>query len=167
MWPYAFCPPADVFWPLTIKKLFSLPITTGKVTVFSNTKIQLSLNRSLRDHTGIDMNDRTPLEVIQDAGYTQAHKLLNFPTMILEESIHTLSECAGILELEELSTTYFAKYPARTRIDEKTLREWQIKLPYLKLNAPNVLTYSPTVRSWGGFIASCIIPRPSGRLGIK
>jgi len=94
-----------------------------------------------RSHSGIEMHNRTPLKVLQDAGFKSAHKLLNFPTMILEDNSHLLSDCYSVLELSKFTEDYFIRKEDITTIDEKSIRDWIHRLPFFTGNAQKVLTH--------------------------
>ena len=53
----------------------------------------------LRLHTGISMNKMTPLEKLRSKGLKNVEKLLNFPTMILEESMGKIKENTKIIQM--------------------------------------------------------------------
>ena len=90
-----------------------------------------------RPHSGIGMNDRTPLEVLIDSGLINPHRLLNYPTMILEEDIHTLSDITNVIELE----SYLKEnHKSVNKFDQKQMRNLKLKFPFLFKSAQNVLT---------------------------
>lgn len=92
-----------------------------------------------RPHTGIGMNKRTPEEVLKQAGLLGVERLLNFPTLILEETIKQLRDCTQIVEFE----AYAKQNPdliQKSQTCQKTRRniEDQFNFPF---DAQNVLTY--------------------------
>jgi len=48
----------------------------------------------VRSHSGIDMNDRTPYQVIHQSGLCGTHKLLKFSVIVLEDEIEVLRAIA-------------------------------------------------------------------------
>ncbi len=60
----------------------------------------------LRPHSGVEMNNKTPFEVIKKSGYIKPERLMGFPTMILEDHIKTMRKATDVLlykaELEEI-----------------------------------------------------------------
>jgi len=52
-----------------------------------------------RSHSGIGMNDMTPLEKLQSSGLTTPEKILEFPTMILEDHINEIREATNMIRL--------------------------------------------------------------------
>ncbi|MBD3329409.1 hypothetical protein GF357_02850 [Candidatus Dojkabacteria bacterium] len=106
---------------------------------------------ALRPHSGIGMNGRTPLEVLGDTGLTGVKRLMNYPTMILEENIRVLSDVMSVIELDRLVQDYFTTNSEALRIDEKSMRDFMVKVPFLSENAQNVLTPYQGLHS-----ASCV-----------
>jgi len=51
----------------------------------------------IKSHSGIGMRDRTPFEVIKDSGVIKPERLMNFPTMILDDHIHILRKTTDFL----------------------------------------------------------------------
>ena len=92
-----------------------------------------------RPHTGIGMRKRTPEEVLKKQGLVGVDRLLQFPVLILEDSIKQLRDCARIVEFE----AYALQNPdliQKSQTDQKTRRniEDQFNFPF---DAQNVLTY--------------------------
>ncbi len=92
-----------------------------------------------RPHTGIGMHKRTPEEVLKQAGLLGVDRLLNFPTLILEDVITRLRDCTKVVEFE----AYAIQNPAliqKSLTCQKTKRtiEDQFNFPF---DAQNVLTY--------------------------
>jgi hypothetical protein len=96
-----------------------------------------------RVHTGIGMEGRTPLEVLQDSGLCSAHRLVQFPTMILEDNFALLSDSYSILELNKLIEEYVEEHPDQDYIDAKTTRDWQNSVKYFSGNAQKVFRLYP------------------------
>ena len=90
-----------------------------------------------RSHSGIGMNGKTPLEVLIDSGLTNAYKLLNFPTMILEDSINDLSNITSVVEFKSYLQRY---YKSDDKLDPKKIQNLKFKFPFLSESAQNVLT---------------------------
>jgi len=94
-----------------------------------------------RPHTGIGMKKRTPEEVLIQSGLPGIERLLQFPTLILEDVITQLRKCTSIVEFE----TYALQNPAliqKSQTDQKTKRIIEDRF-YLPFDAQNVLTYYP------------------------
>ena|SRR5438132_876989 len=92
-----------------------------------------------RSHTGIGMNNRTPEEVLKQQGLTGVDRLLQFPVLILEDTISQLRKCNSMVEFE----AYAVQNPEiiqKSQTCQKTRRniEDQFNFPF---NAQNVLTY--------------------------
>jgi putative transposase len=97
-----------------------------------------------RPHTGIGMHNRTPEEVLKQSGLLGVDRLLNFPTLILEDSIKQLRDCTRIIEFE----AYARQNPEliqKSKTCQKTRRniEDQFNFPF---DAQNVLTYYPPLQ---------------------
>lgn len=92
-----------------------------------------------RPHTGIGMNKRTPEEVLRQSGLPGIDRLLQFPTLILEDAITQLRKCTSIVEFE----AYAEQNPdiiRKSQTDRKTRRIIEDRF-YLPFDAQNVLTY--------------------------
>lgn len=92
-----------------------------------------------RPHTGIGMNKRTPEEVLKQSGLLGIDRLLNFPTLILEDTIKQLRDCTQIVEFE----AYAIQNPHlihKSITCQKTKRNIE-DLFNLPFDAQNVLTY--------------------------
>ena len=92
-----------------------------------------------RQHTGIGMNNRTPEEVLKQQGLIGVDRLLQFPVLILEDTIPQLRKCNSVVEFE----AYAVQNPEiiqKSQTCQKTRRniEDQFNFPF---NAQNVLTY--------------------------
>lgn len=90
---------------------------------------------AIRLHSGINMKGRTPTEVLKDNKVFQATKLLNFPTMILEENINMLRDVVSPVELKE-----FLVRNEIPKVDQKELVDLKSRFKFLVKNAQNVLT---------------------------
>lgn len=93
----------------------------------------------LRSHSGIGMNSQTPFEVIKKANLLMPERLMNFPTMILENQIHILRKTTDFLlfnsELEQLKKE---KQTIKKIIDVSQKYDF-----FEAENAQKVLTYYP------------------------
>lgn len=94
-----------------------------------------------RPHSGIEMNNRTPFEVLKQSGLVGAGKLLTFPVFILEDVIEALRQCTLPIEFE----SYAKEHP---EMIQKSLTDRKIQIDIedsfsLSTNAQNVLTYYP------------------------
>ena len=90
-----------------------------------------------RSHTGIGMNDRTPEEVLKQQGLIGVDRLLQFPVLILEDSLMQLRKCNSVVEFE----AYAIQNPEiiqKSQTCQKTRRniEDQFNFPF---DAHNVL----------------------------
>lgn len=93
----------------------------------------------MRNHTGLGMQNRTPLQVVQDSGLTGGNRLESFPLLILDEVIDPLRNCIQPLLFEQFAKAN-PEVIAKAQTDEKTKRNLEINFPFL-FNAQNVLTY--------------------------
>jgi putative transposase len=92
-----------------------------------------------RSHTGIGMNDRTPEEVLKQQGFIGVDRLLQFPVLILEDSLMQLRKCNSVIEFE----AYAIQNPEiiqKSQICQKTKRIIEDRF-YFPFDAHNVLTY--------------------------
>lgn len=92
-----------------------------------------------RPHTGIGMRNRTPAEVLKQQGLIGVDRLLQFPVLILEDTIMQLRKCTNIIAFE----AYALQNPdliQKSLTCQKTRRiiEDQFDFPF---DAQNVLTY--------------------------
>jgi len=87
-----------------------------------------------RAHSGIEMHNRTPFEVIKDANITNPQKLFNFPTLYLDHAINDLKEIykpiLAKLSIEKLQPP----------LSQMQIRDLQNSFHFLKRGS-NVLTY--------------------------
>src|SRR6185312_11768027 len=91
-----------------------------------------------RPHTGIGMNNRTPREVLKQHGLIGVNRLLEFPVLILEDSIMQLRKCNSVVEFESyaLQNTDIIQ---RSLTCQKTRRIIEDRF-YFPFDAHNVLT---------------------------
>ncbi len=92
-----------------------------------------------RPHTGIGMNNRTPEEVLRQQGLIGVNRLLEFPVLILEDSIMQLRKCNSVVEFE----AYAIQNPVliqKSQTCQKTRRIIEDRF-YFPFDAQNVLTY--------------------------
>ena len=71
---------------------------------------------NLRPHTWIWMSNMTPIEKIKSCWIYNADKLLNFPTMILEDNICEIMKCTDIIRLV-----------SQVNSDRKSSKRWMWK----------------------------------------
>ena len=91
----------------------------------------------IREHTGIAMNKSTPFEIIKEANYIKPERLMQFPTMILEDSIHWLSKTVEVVLLQ----AEVNQLPTEKKHDLKTLINLSHKYDFFEPeNAQKVLT---------------------------
>jgi len=87
----------------------------------------------LRPHSGREMNDKTPYELLQSKGLYQANSLLKFPVLILENAIPQIKEATEWIRLQDACSDI-------SRFDPKTIADLQINFPTIPLSAHYVLT---------------------------
>lgn len=88
-----------------------------------------------RNHSGKGMEGRTPFEVLEDKGVFGAKRLLEFPTMILEDTIDTIREHTDYLLFDSELTEY-------DKIDRLVFDKVGNKYEFFNDElAQNVLTY--------------------------
>jgi hypothetical protein len=96
-----------------------------------------------RPHSGIEMNNRTPLEVLQDCGITAIKSFKQFPTLLLEDSISEIKKCTEPIRVLK----YLNSFPnSRSRLlnnDQKFINSISHKNLLSTKNAQNVLTHYP------------------------
>lgn len=92
-----------------------------------------------RPHSGIGMNNRTPLEVLKQSGIVGTEKLLNFPVLILEDVIDAIRQCMLPIEFEAYARIH-SEQIQKSQTDQKIQRDIENKFS-LSTNAQNVLTY--------------------------
>lgn len=93
----------------------------------------------LRPHSGIGMDDRTPWEMLKKSGLLGTEKLMQFPTLILEDIIDQLRRCTSPLEFE----SFVREHPAvikKALTCQKIQRDLENRF-FLPTDAQNVLTY--------------------------
>ena len=92
----------------------------------------------IRPHSGVQMNKRTPFEIIKEANFIKPERLMQFPTMILEDEIHWLSKATEVLLLQaELNGL-----PENKRSELETLINLSDKYDFFEPeNAQRELTY--------------------------
>jgi hypothetical protein len=92
-----------------------------------------------RSHSGIGMQGRTPLEVIQQSGLIGSHRLTQVPVLILDHHINILQECiTPLLFTSDIRATEQKKQ--QTILDLKKLYDLKSKYFFTE-DAQNVLTY--------------------------
>lgn len=92
-----------------------------------------------RPHSGINMNDQTPYEVVKQSGLLGTEKLMVFPTLILDDVINELKMCTKSVVID----AYAREHPDIMRKMAtclKTRRDIESKF-FLPTDAQNVLTY--------------------------
>ncbi len=98
---------------------------------------------AFRPHSGIEMHDMTPLEKIKSCGIHNTDKLMEFPTMILEDTIGEIKKATEILRVNKALDRYRLKSTSTPFLfDQKFLAD--LKYTYKSFftsNAQNVLTY--------------------------
>jgi hypothetical protein len=92
-----------------------------------------------RQHTGIGMNGRTPEEVLKQQGLIGVNRLLEFPVLILEDSIMQLRKCNSVVEFEAYALQNTDTIQ-KSLTCQKTRRIIEDRF-YFPFNAHNVLTY--------------------------
>ena len=92
-----------------------------------------------RPHSGIEMHNRTPFEVLKQSGLVGAEKLLTFPVLILEDVIDALRRCTLPIEFEAYTKAH-PELILKSQTDQKIQRDIQSRF-LLSTSAQNVLTY--------------------------
>jgi len=92
-----------------------------------------------RPHSGIGMDDRTPLEVLIDSGLVKPQRLLNYPTIIFEDNIFALSDITNVVELKSYLINYFNS-KKKKNIGQKKIENLKYKFPFIEQFAQKVLT---------------------------
>lgn len=87
----------------------------------------------LRPHSGREMNDKTPFELLQAKGIHQANSLLKFPVMLLEHSITQIKSATQWLLMQSVCQ----EAPLH---DQRFYADLSATFPDLGINAQNVLT---------------------------
>ena len=112
----------------------------GKKTFLHEAENYFKYFNSLRPHTGIGMNGVTPLEKLKLSGIHNAEKLMNFPTMILEDCIDVIKQATLIVKIATCLNEYKNRFK-KLKFDPKTLRDIINKFNLFEENAQNVLTH--------------------------
>lgn len=115
------------------------PYIEDKETFLEEARSYQSYWNTERYHSGKGMENRTPLEVLQDCELFGARRLIKYPTLILEDNWSLLSQILGPLELKDEISQYKAQGELQS-IDEATLRDIAVRISGINQNAPNVLT---------------------------
>lgn len=89
-----------------------------------------------RSHSGKGMNGHTPFEILQKSGITTPEKILEFPTLLLEDSIEDLKKANALF----LARPFLDQNIHRFH-DPKFFPDLFALFPSLQKNAQNVLTY--------------------------
>ncbi|MDP4011496.1 MAG: hypothetical protein Q8P72_04700 [Candidatus Roizmanbacteria bacterium] len=92
-----------------------------------------------RPHSGIEMHNRTPFEMIKQSGLLGGERLMQFPTLILDKVIDQLRQCNRTIEFEAFARTN-PTVIKKTLTCQKTQRDIENRF-FLPTNAQNVLTY--------------------------
>jgi len=92
-----------------------------------------------RPHSGIEMNNRTPFEVLKQSGLVGAEKLLTFPVFIIEDVLDALRKCTIPVEFEAYAKAH-PEMIQKAQTDQKIQRNIENRF-LLSPNAQNVLTY--------------------------
>jgi len=96
---------------------------------------------NLRPHSGIEMHNMTPIEKIKSCGIHHAQRLLQFPTMILEDSIGVIKKYTQIIQITSELNDYRLKYKSINSFDQKFIANLNANYKNFPLNAHYVLTY--------------------------
>ncbi len=98
---------------------------------------------SLRPHSGIEMNNKTPVEKLESCGIYNAKSFLNFPTMILEDHFDKIMQSTEIVRIISYLDEHKHNYKS-CNFDQKFLCDLKAKFSFFEQsaqNAQNVLTY--------------------------
>ena len=94
-----------------------------------------------RPHSGICMNNRTPLEVLRDSGITALQAFTQFPTLLLEDDIGmVLQSTMPIKLLKTLHNTPSSRGKLQSGC-QKFIKTLESRNLLANKNAQNVLTH--------------------------
>ncbi len=97
-----------------------------------------------RPHSGIEMNGLTPLEKLKESGLYKADNFLNFPTMILEESINIIRKSTAIIQFaSEIKKQNNTSTPILA--NQKLCANLNDRFKKYSLGVQNVLTQYPRI----------------------
>lgn len=92
-----------------------------------------------RSHSGIEMNDHTPYEVVRQSKLLGTDKLLAFPTLILDDVVNELKICTQSVVVDAFLNEH-PELRKKISVDPKIRRNLELKF-FLPTDAQNVLTY--------------------------
>lgn len=95
----------------------------------------------MRPHSGIGMNDMTPVEKLESCGIYNARRFLEFPTMILEDHISEIKKATEIIRVASYLNDYKQKYNSINFMNQKFICDLKAKFKNFNEIAQNVLTY--------------------------
>jgi len=112
----------------------------GKKSFLIEAKGYAQYFNSMRPHTGICMNNMTPVEKLASCGIYNAKRFLEFPTMILEDHMGAIKKSTEIIRMSSYLNEYKQKYKSLI-FDQKFLCNLKANFNFFDLNAQKVLTY--------------------------
>jgi len=92
-----------------------------------------------RGHMGVNMLNRTPYEVVKDAGLLNPERLLTFPIMILEDHIQVIRKTTELFLFQ--SELLRAQKKTNRKISQKLFIDISQKYSFHEAFAQKVLTY--------------------------
>ena len=93
-----------------------------------------------RPHSGIEMKNRTPYEVIVDSGLCGSKRLLNFPILVIEDEIEIIRQATDQILFEKEIRALTEKTGGKP-LGQKTLLNIALKYDFFETkNAQNLLT---------------------------
>jgi len=116
---------------------------TDRQSFFTEAKGYSQYFNCLRPHSGIGMNNMTPLEKLKSLGVYQADKFAAFPTMILEETIGAVKSATNVIRLTADLTDWAVAHPSQ-KPDQGWVANWKAGIQNFSKSAQNVLTYYQT-----------------------
>jgi len=118
------------------------PFIKGKRTFLIEADGYTNYFNNLRPHSGIGMNNMTPVEKLESCGIYNSKRFLEFPTIILEDHIGNIKQCTEIIRIASYLNDYKQKYNI-TKLDQKFLCNLKAQFKFFEQNAQKVLTYYP------------------------
>ena len=116
------------------------PMIRDKQSFLDEAKRYFLYFNATRSHTGIGMNKRTPIEKLRSNGIHNAERLLQFPIMILEDSIGTIKKNT---EIVQAVSSMKLKLDKGEKLDQKKITDIGTTFAnfFSQPHAQNVLTY--------------------------
>jgi hypothetical protein len=93
---------------------------------------------SLRPHSGIGMDNKTPLEKLMNSGIYNAKKFISFPTMILEDRMSEIKKSTEIIRLVSFLKNQKRSF-SELFSDQNFMANLRANFKYISKSAQNVL----------------------------